>query len=236
MSTKSFDVVIPCFNPRDGWAEYLSNSLLKLSEFLPNHRIDKVFVVNDGSENDIKNDLSSLPKGSVDFQLVEHKSNRGKGAAIKTGLKHCESPLILFTDVDIPYQLQDMAMMLEVVESDEIDLALSIRGDTYHESLSDFRRLVSKGLISLNKKLFRLSIGDTQGGLKVMNRKGAEAFLETKIDRYLFDLEAMKIASGKGLKIKGVEVRLRDRIELPSLGFKVLLQEFGNLLKLLFRS
>ena len=85
----------------------------------------------------------------------------------------------------------------------------------------------------MNKILFKLSIGDTQGGLKAMNSVGRKVVLETTIDRYLFDLETVKSASRKSLRIIGLNVRLQQNIELPGLGLKTLLQESRNFLTLI---
>ena len=43
-----------------------------------------------------------------------------------------------------------------------------------------------------------------------MNANGKEALISTKIDRYLFDLEMVQIATRNKLRIKGFEVRLKD--------------------------
>ncbi len=232
----SFDVVIPCYNPKDGWAEHLANSFNQLNELVPQFTLKSLIIVNDGSLQNLNDQYGKLENQPWNLQVVEHGVNQGKGAAIRSGLSHCSSPTILFTDVDVPYRLEDMGMMIQAICNDEQDLALGIRGGSYYDSLSGFRRMVSKGLVNLNKQLFGLQIGDTQGGLKAMNEKGKKAMLDTTIDRYLFDLEAVKIASKTGLRIKGIEVRLQPGIQLPSLGLNVLLQESGNLLKLLFRS
>lgn len=236
MTATKFDAVIPCFEPKPGWAQHLANCFATLKEILPDYRLNKVVVVNDGSTQNIQADLDSIADSLVEFELIEHQQNQGKGAAIRTGLTKCHSPIILFTDIDIPYRLEDMATMIKAIEHENVDMALGIRGTSYYDSLSGFRRLVSKALIALNKLLFDLKVGDTQGGLKVMNQSGKEAVLQTAIKRYLFDLEAVKIATKNGLVIKGIEVRLQPGIQLPSLGLNVLIQESSNLLKLLFTS
>jgi hypothetical protein len=66
-----------------------------------------------------------------------------------------------------------------------------------------------------------------------MNSLGRKVVLETTIDRYLFDLETVKSASRKSLRIIGLNVRLQQNIELPGLGLKTLLQESRNFLLLI---
>lgn len=234
MTQQSFDVVIPCYNPKSGWAKHLINSLKELSQATPDFKLNKLIVVNDGSPTGFSTELSDLQSDQWQLEIIEHDLNRGKGAAIRSGLAKSQSDISLFTDVDVPYLISDMAEMIKVTSNGEVDLALGVRGESYYSTLSTFRRFVSKGLLGLNKSLFNLTIGDTQGGLKAMNNVGRAVVLETKIDRYLFDLETVRSASKKSLRIIGVEVRLQPDIQLPGLGLRILIQESGNLLKLLF--
>lgn len=234
MSQQTFDVVIPCYNPKTGWAKHLIDSLKELDEMTSDVKLNKLIVVNDGSPEGFSSELSDLSTDLWQLEIIEHDSNQGKGAAIRSGLEISRSDITMFTDVDVPYLIADMATMINNLKQGEVDLALGVRGESYYSTLSTFRRFVSKGLLRLNKSLFSLSIGDTQGGLKVMNDKGRAVVMETKIDRYLFDLETVRIASRKSLRIIGVEVRLQPDIQLPGLGLKILIQESGNLLKLLF--
>ena len=236
MTATEFDVVIPCFEPKSGWAAHLVSAISELETLLPNFQLGSLVVVNDGSTYDWSSEINALQDSSLNVEIIKHEENLGKGAAIRTGLSNCKSPVVLFTDVDVPYRKEDMARMITIIQNGEADLAVGIRGESYYEALSSFRRLVSKGLLSLNRTLFKLPIGDTQGGLKVMNAKGKEVLLKTSINRYLFDLEAIQLAAKSGLRIKGEEVRLQPGIQLPNLGMNVLIQEFGNLIKLLLRS
>lgn len=206
----------------------------ELDEILDDFKLTKLIIVNDGSPDYFQSELSHLHSDDWQIEVIEHDTNKGKGAAIRSGLKMSEADISMFTDVDIPYLVEDMATMIRAIDKGEVDLALGIRGDSYYTTLSLFRRFVSKGLMGLNKGLFNLKIGDTQGGLKAMNSDGRKVVLDTKIDRYLFDLETVRSASQKSLRIIGVEVRLQPDIQLPGLGIKILIQESGNLLKLLF--
>ena len=69
-----------------------------------------------------------------------------------------------------------------------------------------------------------------------MNQKGKDIFLQTSIDRYLFDLEFIFLSARNKLNIKTVEVELRPEIVLSKMNWKILLQEFGNFLKIFAKS
>jgi hypothetical protein len=59
--------------------------------------------------------------------------------------------------------------------------------------------------------------------------------MQTKIDRYLFDLEFILYASKQRLKIKPIPVSLREGIVFGNMNYKILLQESKNLWKILNR-
>ena len=233
MNKQSFDVVIPCYEPKIGWAKHLMSSLKNLDQATPDFELNKLIVVNDGSPIGFTSELSNLETSQWKLEIIEHTFNRGKGAAIRSGMRKSHAPISLFTDIDVPYMIEDMASMINAVAKGGVDLAVGVRGESYYSTLSPFRRSVSRGLLSMNKILFKLSIGDTQGGLKAMNSVGRKVVLETTIDRYLFDLETVKSASRKSLRIIGLKVRLQQNIELPGLGLKTLLQESRNFLTLI---
>jgi hypothetical protein len=69
-----------------------------------------------------------------------------------------------------------------------------------------------------------------------MNRAGKEVFMQTTINRYLFDLEFVFLSARKKLAIKTVEVQLRPEVVLSRMNFTVLSQEFGNFLKIFLKS
>ena len=82
------------------------------------------------------------------------------------------------------------------------------------------------------RRFLRIPTDDTQCGLKGFNAKGKEVFLQTSIDRYLFDLEFVFLSARKKLTLKKVVVELRPGIELSYMRWGVLMQEFGNFLKI----
>ncbi|MBK9190506.1 MAG: hypothetical protein IPM77_02840 [Crocinitomicaceae bacterium] len=85
------------------------------------------------------------------------------------------------------------------------------------------------------KTFLRLPTDDSQCGIKGFNKKGADVFLDTKIDRFLFDLEFIKLASKRKLNVQIAEVELKPNIVFSKVSFKILFRESLNFLKVLFR-
>lgn len=228
-------MIIPCFRPRPGWEDELLAGLKELISAESGLRLKTVILVNDGNPIELfVTGQQKLSDQGFEMMRVDHQINLGKGAAVRSGAKVSTAPYLIYTDMDIPYKNEGILKMAKAVMNDQCDIAIAQRGESYYSSLSAFRRILSRSFLTINKTLFRLSEGDTQGGLKVLNAAGKEALLSTRIDRYLFDLEMVQIATTRKIRIQGFEVNLKDGISLPGFNLRVLLQELGNFSRLLF--
>lgn len=231
---KSLDIVVPCFNPRSGWETILAAGIANIKAQLPEGALNSVILVNDGStsgvsEKAVENLIGSCPE----VKLIEYTQNKGKGYAVRKGVKSSEASLQIYTDIDIPYVEESVVQFYQLLANNEADVIVASRGDSYYNSLSTFRRILSKSLRWLNGLLFGLKIKDTQGGLKGFNAKGREVFLQTKVNRYLFDLEFIQKASKTELRLKAMDVQLKPDIVLPSPSPTILLKELHNFISLL---
>jgi hypothetical protein len=70
--------------------------------------------------------------------------------------------------------------------------------------------------------------------LKGFNAAGREVFLQTNVNRYLFDLEFIQKASKTELRMIAKDVMLKPDVVLPSPSLMVLLKELNNFVRLLF--
>lgn len=234
-TTKTVDIIVPCFNPRQGWEQVVAQSVLVIKRKLPEGALQSVILVNDGSTQQFSqvqadNLLNQVPE----IKIIAYELNKGKGHAVRTGVKASEADFQIYTDVDFPYDDASIVAFYELLASNKADVVVASRGDSYYNSLSAFRRVLSKSLRWLNGLLFGLKIKDTQGGLKGFNAAGREVFLQTRVNRYLFDLEFIQKASKANLNMVAVDVELKLDIVLPSPSLTVLLKELNNFVRLLF--
>ena len=234
-SPKLLDIIVPCFNPRKGWEAILSESVLRIKSKLPDGAFGSVILVNDGSTSGFSEEvIERLLAKSPEVKLIEYAKNKGKGFAVRTGIRSSEADLQIYTDVDFPYEDKSIINFYKLLANDDADVVVASRGDSYYNSLSCFRRILSKSLRWLNGLLFGLKIKDTQGGLKGFNATGREIFLQTQVNRYLFDLEFIQKASKVKLRMQAIKVNLKPDIVLPSPSPIILLKELNNFVRLLF--
>ncbi|MFM2306672.1 MAG: hypothetical protein RLZZ367_1341, partial [Bacteroidota bacterium] len=171
-----------------------------------------------------------------DIKVVSYAQNQGKGYALRQGINEADTDLVIYTDVDFPYTHDSFIKIYRALTDGKTDVAIGIRGDEYYTHLPKARVRISKLLRWFIKKFLRIPTDDTQCGLKGMNRAGKEVFMQTTINRYLFDLEFVFLSARKKLAIKTVEVQLRPEVVLSRMNFTVLSQEFGNFLKIFLKS
>jgi glycosyltransferase involved in cell wall biosynthesis len=225
-------IVVPCYNPQPGWAEILAERYFALRSSLSGLCRLELILVNDGSTLGFdRGDVVKLQSAYSDIQFVDNQTNRGKGAALRSGVAITHAPYILMTDIDFPYTTQSMHTVVEsLIQSGGI--VSGHREENYYEKVPFFRQILSKSLRIMLKYVMRLPVTDSQCGLKGMDISGKALFLETTIDRYLFDLEFLQKANKK-VPVRPVSVQLREGVVFTQMGLGILRTEFGNFLKLL---
>ena len=197
-----------------------------------------LILVNDGSAQTFsKKGFDSILSKIPDAQLVSYTKNRGKGFALRKGLEVAKNNICVYTDIDFPYENKDTVKVFKKLIEHSADVVHGIRNKSYVANAPKFRAFISKLLKRMIKTTLRLKVHDTQCGLKGFNQKGKEIFLQTSIDRYLFDLEFIFLASKKkGISIQPEVVTLKEDVVFSTMSFKTLTQEALNFFKLILKS
>jgi len=226
--------IIPCYNPDEGWEYIIVEKYLELKNRLTSAEIGFV-IVNDGS-------TYGVDKGIIDFlnsrisnlQLIQCKRNHGKGYALRKGVEALKGDYFIYTDIDFPYTIESIITIYNrLIEG--ADVVIGIREPSYYKKVPMRRAIISKGVKKLIKYLLKTDITDTQCGLKGFNEKGKQVFLRTTINRFLFDMQFVQIASHEpSLNLKLQTVYTREGVLFSHMNAKVLLGESFNFLKLIF--
>ncbi|MCW5923257.1 MAG: glycosyltransferase [Saprospiraceae bacterium] len=233
--TTRLNVIVPCYNPPTGWADALVARFSLFREAVADV-VDNtgLIVVNDGSTSEnaelIFNRLSEI---LPEVKIVTYAGNRGKGYALRQGVKASEADFHLVTDADFPYTVESMRR-IAITLREHGGIAAGNRDTAYYDQVPAFRRWLSKGLRWLLRNVLRQPIGDSQCGLKGFDAAGKRVFLETSIDRFLFDLEFLMLANGR-VSVTPVAVELREGVTFSKVGWRILATEGRNFIWLLVR-
>lgn len=191
-------------------------------------------MVNDGSTQMVSEaDFQLLQQAIPTITIISYSENRGKGYALRQGVEHSASDFYIFTDIDFPYTLESMLAVEEALLG-QGGIAVGHRDQSYYGKVPLFRKLLSQSFRWFIKRLLSLPVEDSQCGLKGFNNAGKEVFLNTTVDRFLFDLEFLVLANGK-VPVYAVPVQLKEGIEFTTMGAKILWTESRNFLKILLK-
>ncbi len=235
LEEKGLDIIVPVYNPAKMWERKFVADVRHLSDYFPDVEL-RYILVNDGTTLHFDaRSVQYLKDRIAQLSIHQLPKNKGKGYAIRYGAQFATAPIVSFTDVDFPYRFEDFRKMYDSLADAKIDLVVGHRSGVYYKNIPYSRRFLSKSLRKVLRILFKLSVEDTQSGLKMFGQMGKKALLDTTINRYLFDLELIRIADNRGLQVLSIPLELRGGIQMGGMPLKVLLGEFGNLLRLFLK-
>ncbi len=229
------EIVQPLYNPDENWVEKYCVHYDELLLLFPNIKL-RIILVNDGSDKnfDFKS-IKKLEEKITYLKIVSYTENKGKGYALRAGIKDAIAPYILYTDYDFPYQLSSLKNAYDKLLSGS-DVVIGIRNESYYKKLSSLRTIISKSFNLFNKFFLRVPYSDTQSGLKAFSNKGKELLLQTKINRFLFDTEFIcKAVKDKSIKISTINIDLNDNVKFTKINTLIILQEIKNMLSIFWR-
>ncbi|MGX7687480.1 glycosyltransferase family 2 protein [Flectobacillus sp. BAB-3569] len=237
--TTKLDVVHPCYNPHEGWEKELLHYYKIFVSQLPSQVEVKLYLVDDGSIRGVTGaHLQYLQENIPSFEYVTYSQNRGKGFALRTAIAKTQGDLIIYTDADYPYRMENAWEMFRLLNDENYDVVLGVRDDHYYSQLPFLRKVFSLSLRTMNHVFFpSMFVKDTQSGLKGFNQKGKEVFLKTHINSFLFDMEFVVLASRrKDLRLAKIQVHVRDGISFSQMSWKTIKQELLSFQNIFSRS
>lgn len=227
-------IVLPIYNPHCAdWERMIDSSLKKLFDIFKNIDL-KILFVNDGSSNNLDEGLNNLKINFPDIDIVSYKKNRGKGYAIRTGLRIAMAKHYIYTDWDFPFGEVSVYETYKMLNNNNTDMVLGVRSNEYFASLPRARKLISRGLRFFNFFWFGFKNVDTQAGIKGLSNNARLIFLETKTDGFIFELEFIKAIIKNKMQISFINVSPRNDISFNNFKTKTIVKEFGYFLKLFF--
>jgi len=204
-------IVIPAFNE----AGRLPHALARIDDYLCSRDElcpVEVLVVDDGSTDG----TATLAEGfaaapTLGIRTLVHPRNRGKGAAVRTGLRASTGQYVLLCDADLATPITELPRVMQ--DADEQSILIGSR------ALDRTRILVKQPLLrDLMGRVFNLlaqalvlpGIWDSQCGFKLFPGSVARRLAESqRIDGFAFDVELLARARAAGLSVREIPVQWR---------------------------
>lgn len=222
---ESISVVFPAYNEEANIGKAVSEAI----QILPSLTDDwEVLVVNDGSKDRTVEILKEYTKRNPNVSAIHHPSNRGYGAALKSGITSAKKDLIFFCDSDLQFDLRELIKLLEWIGDYDIVIG-------YREKRQDSfpRRLNAFGWNILVRLLLGLKVKDIDCAFKIFKR---EVFQKVKIDAVgaMVNTDILSQAFKYGFRFKEIPVSHFPRLQGKQTGAnpKVIIRAFRELIRL----
>ncbi|MFM7678575.1 MAG: glycosyltransferase family 2 protein [Roseiflexaceae bacterium] len=148
-------VIMPCYNE----AESLSAILAKVRA-VP---IDKEIIVVDDCSRDATPDvLRNEQQQHPDLRVIRHEVNRGKGAAVRTGIAAAQGDVIIIQDADLEYDPNDYHEVVTPIFDGRVGVVFGSRFMGRHTGMYFWNALGNKFLTFLTNFLFNCWISDME--------------------------------------------------------------------------
>ncbi|HKO39199.1 MAG TPA: dolichyl-phosphate beta-glucosyltransferase [Solirubrobacterales bacterium] len=191
--------------------------------------LHETLIVDDGSSDGTREILRRAEDEQQGLRAVlEYERNRGKGAAVATGVLAARGEYVLIADVDLSTPLEELGNLAEAMRAGA-DVAIGSRAieGAMVERGPVHRKLLGKAFNGTVRMLTGLDAHDTQCGFKLLRTRDAQAFLAAQIcPGFAYDVELLLRADQAGLKIVEVPVIYlhdsRSRVKVVSASLKML--------------
>ncbi len=195
-------LVIPAFNE----AAVIRQAIAEADEVLARLTTDyEVLIVDDGSRDNTAALVEDEATRRPHVRLLRHGTNRGYGAALRTGFEAARFPLVSFTDADCQFYLDDLSVLLPLTSATPIAAGFrSARQDTR------WRRLISWGYNTTVRALLGTRVRDCDCALKVFRRETLIELLPES-SSFFVNTEMLARARQHGFRVAEAGVRHRPR-------------------------
>jgi glycosyltransferase involved in cell wall biosynthesis/SAM-dependent methyltransferase len=168
----------------------------------------ELIFVDDGSTDAGRSLLDPLPR--EDVRVIVHPSNRGKGAAVKTGLEAATGDILCIQDADLEYDPRDLPALIRPILEGDYQVVYGSRFRGSAAGLYYTHRVANRLLNLMINLAFNRYLSDVYTGYKVFSR---EAFGGLRLTAKTFTVEMDLTAHflRKGLVIFEVPISYRAR-------------------------
>lgn len=208
---KKITILVPAYNEERTIKEVLE---IVRQAPLPHGLEKEIIVVDDGSSDSTREKLSEISG----IRIFSHDRNQGKGAAIKTGIRHATGDILLIQDADSEYNPEDYPLLLQPILSGSVELVMGSRflceaprfftknGDPFF-----LHYIGNRIIIALSNLLYHQIFTDYEGGYKAFTASLARS-IPVSANGFEFDNELICKSIKRGHKIAEVPIRYKPRL------------------------
>jgi glycosyltransferase involved in cell wall biosynthesis len=197
-------IIMPVYNERNTIKE-----ILRRVKQVDLGDVDKeIIVVDDGSTDGTRNILA-MEEDSL-TRVITHIENRGKGAAVRSGLEAVNGDLVIIQDADLEYDPDDYPRMLEPILKGNAQVVFGSRFTGPRKNMLFWHYLGNRFLALLANILYNTTLSDMETCYKLFTREALEG-IELKSDHFEIEPEITAKILKKGIRIYEVPISYTGR-------------------------
>jgi glycosyltransferase involved in cell wall biosynthesis len=195
VTSKSVSLFFPAWNEEAYVERAVARAQDALSEVTDDYEI---IIVNDASTDGTREIAEDLAHRDGRIRVVSHEQNLKLGGALKTGFREARKDIVVYSDIDLPFDLSEVQRAIRLMEYLEADLVCGYRLDRTSEGPK--RILYSYAYNLLIRGLFGVYIKDINFSFKVVRREVLRS-ITLKSEGSFIDAELVCKAIRKGYRV-----------------------------------
>jgi glycosyltransferase involved in cell wall biosynthesis len=178
---RKLSVIVPVYNERNTVVEVLRRMRsVELADGIER----EIIVVDDGSSDGTRDVLRQLGDSTV--RILVHEGNRGKGAAVRTGLSVATGDYVLIQDADLEYDPEDWPKLIAPVLRGKARVVYGSRFTGERRNMLFFHWVGNRMLSLVTNVLYNTTLSDMETCYKLVDR---ELLLDLGLRCNRFDIE-----------------------------------------------
>ena len=210
MSPDTLSIIIPSYNEE-------KTILILLDKIFDVNLIaginKEIIIIDDGSRDNTLTAVNNyIQKNSFkNIKLFVHDKNRGKGAAVRTGINHIKGEFVIIQDGDLECNPEDYNLLLKEMIEKELDVVFGSRFmNKENKHLSRWFYLGGKIVTHTANILYKQRLTDEAACYKMFRTEFLKS-IPLRCNRFEFCPEVTAKVAKRGIKIKEVPVRYYPR-------------------------
>jgi glycosyltransferase involved in cell wall biosynthesis len=196
--TTTLTIIIPAYNEGSS----IGAVLAALHEHVP-QVIDEVIVVNDAST-----DNTAAVAQATGARVIQHRTNRGYGGSLKTGIRAAKTDYVLIMDSDGQHRVEDALALWQ--QRDTADMVVGQRTALLHSPLW---RMPGKWVLGrLANYIVQRSIPDLNSGLRLMRRTDVLRYMHLCPNGFSFTTTLTIAFFTQGFTVAYVPIQIQKRV------------------------